>query len=106
MPYNPTVPNPHAADAPECRCGTVIPASAYYGSGLCAECADAEADVQSLLAYVEARRDLHPLDALLDACDDACRGTDYDRWLPLYSAARARLSPQATPARVPEAVTA
>lgn len=81
-------------DAPECaRCGAGITADAYYGSGLCAECADAEADVQSLLAYVEARADLHPADALLDACDAACRAAgSFDAWLPLYSAGRARLA--------------
>src|SRR5690606_35895727 len=59
--YTPRSVNVDELDAPECaRCGCGILASDYYGSGLCAECADAEADVQSLLAYVEARRDLHP----------------------------------------------
>ena len=85
--------NPYEQDAPECaNCG----ASVFAGQDVCAECestrADAEADVDSLLAYVEAHADLHPADALLDACDEMCQGTDFDRWLPLYSAARERLS--------------
>ena len=80
--YTPRSVNVDELDAPECRCGAGITADAYYGSGLCAECADAEADVQSLLAYVEARRDLHPADALLadDLTGDARRAALADAY--------------------------